>query len=55
MELRNTREDLLDRASAAMAKRYDTIIVEGLSVRGMMHNHCLPMSMGDASFYAFKL
>jgi len=55
MELRNTREDLLDRASAAMAKRYDTIIVEGLNVRGMMHNHCLPRGMGDASFYAFKL
>jgi len=51
-ELRNTREDLLDRASAAMAKRYDTIIVNGLNVRGMMHNHRLSRGMGDASFYA---
>jgi len=39
MKLRNMHEDLLDRASASMAKRYDTIIVEGLNVRGMMHNH----------------
>jgi len=54
-KLRNTREDLLDKASTAMARRYDTIIVEGLNVRGMMHNHHLSRDMEDAWLYAFKL
>jgi len=55
MKLRNMREDLLDRASAAMAKLYDAIIVDGPNVQGMMHNQPLSRGIRDASFYAFKL
>jgi len=36
-KLRNTREDFLDKASTAIAKRHDTIIK--LSVYGMQKSH----------------
>jgi len=55
MKLQNVREGLLDKASTAIAKRYDTIIIEGLNVQGMMQNHHIAKSIGDVSFYAFKL
>jgi len=55
MKLRNMCEDLLDRASPAMAKRHDAIIVNGLNVGGMMHSHHLARGIMDASLYAFKL
>jgi len=55
MKLRNMREDLLDRASAAIAKLYDAIIVDDPNVQGMMHNQPLSRGIRDASFYAFKL
>jgi len=53
-KLRYTREDFFDKVSTAIAKRYDTIIIEDLNVRGMMQNHHIAKSIGDASFYAFK-
>jgi len=47
-KLRYMREDFLDKASTAIAKRYDTTI-EDLSVRGMMQDHSVAKSLGDAS------
>ncbi|MGC8631608.1 MAG: RNA-guided endonuclease InsQ/TnpB family protein, partial [Thermoprotei archaeon] len=52
-ELRDKREDFLDNVSTAIAKRYDTVIVEDLNVQGMMRNH-LAKAITDASWYAFK-
>ena len=54
VKLRNTREDFLDKISTAIAKQYDTIIMEDLDVQGMQRNHRIAGSITDVSFYAFK-
>jgi len=54
MKLRNEREDFQDKISTAIAKQYDTIIMEDLNVQGMQQNHHIAKSIGDASFYNFK-
>jgi len=49
-KLRCMREDFLDKASAAMAKQYDTIIMEDLNIQGLMQkDHSVAKSLGDAS------
>jgi len=53
-KLRNMREDFLDKVSTAIAKQYDTIIMEDLNVQGMMRNHRVSKSLTDVSFYAFR-
>jgi len=53
-KLRNMREDFQDKVSTAIAKQYDTIIIENLNVQGMQQNHHIAKSIGDASFYNFK-
>jgi len=54
MKLRNEREDFQDKVSTAIAKQYDTIIIEDLNVQGMTQNHHIAKSIGDVSFYSFK-
>jgi len=54
MKLRNEREDFQDKVSTAIAKQYDTIIIEDLNVQGMQQNHHIAKSITDVSFYAFK-
>ncbi|PYB67908.1 hypothetical protein DMB44_06705, partial [Thermoplasma sp. Kam2015] len=53
-KLRDMREDFLDKISTAIAKRYDTIVIEDLNVHGMMQNHRISKSISDVSFYSFK-
>ncbi|MDP8012425.1 MAG: RNA-guided endonuclease InsQ/TnpB family protein [Thermoplasmata archaeon] len=53
-KLRNMRNDFLDKVSTAIAKQYDTIIMEDLNVQGMMQNKHIAKSIDDVSFYAFK-
>jgi transposase, IS605 OrfB family, central region len=53
-KLRNMREDFLDKVSTAIAKQYDTIIMEDLNVQGLMRNHRVSKSLTDVSFYAFR-
>ncbi|MCY0851321.1 MAG: transposase, partial [Thermoplasma acidophilum] len=50
----NLRDDFHDKVSTAIAKRYDTIFIEDLNVRGMQRNHHLARSITDVSFYSFK-
>ncbi|PYB68390.1 transposase [Thermoplasma sp. Kam2015] len=54
MKLRNMREDFDDKISTAIAKQYDTIVIEDLNVHGMMQNHHISKSLSDVSFYYFK-
>ncbi|PYB68193.1 transposase [Thermoplasma sp. Kam2015] len=54
MKLRNMREDFDDKISTAIAKQYDTIVIEDLNVHGMMQNHHISKSLSDVSFYSFK-
>jgi len=53
-KLRNMREDFLEKVSIAIAKRYDTIIIEDLGVQDMQRNHRIAKSVGDVSFYSFR-
>jgi putative transposase len=54
MKLRNEREDFQDKVSTAIAKQYDTIVIEDLNIRGMQQNNHIAKSIGDVSFYSFK-
>jgi len=46
----NVRKDALHKATTALAKANSVIVVEDLSVRGMMQNHHLAKSLADAGF-----
>jgi putative transposase len=47
------REDILHKATTALAEHYGFIGVEGLHVKGMMQNHALALALGDAAFGMF--
>jgi putative transposase len=48
------RNDLLHKATSALAKQYEFIGVESLHVKGMMKNHKLAQALGDAAFGTFS-
>jgi putative transposase len=52
--LNDGRTDFLHKASTAIAKLSDAIVMEDLNTQGMMHNHHLAQSIGDASWYRFE-
>ncbi|MDX1992962.1 MAG: transposase [bacterium] len=47
------RDDLLHKATTALAEQYGFIGVESLHVKGMMHNHALAQALGDAALGKF--
>ena len=47
------RDDLLHKATTALAEQYGFIGVESLNVKGMMRNHALAQALGDAAFGQF--
>jgi len=49
MKQQNVCGDLLDKASTAMAKRYDTVIIEDFNIHGMQQNHHFAKNIGDVS------
>lgn len=52
-KISNSRADYLHKCSISLVKRYDTICIEDLNVKGMVKNHCLAKSISDASFCKF--
>ena len=49
-DTRNARSWLTHNISSALVKHFGVICVEDLNVSGMMKNHCLAKSIGDAAF-----
>ena len=50
----DTRRDYLNKITTNLVRRFDTICIEDLNLRGMIKNHCLARSLSDASLSMFR-
>jgi len=51
----NQRSDYLHKISTSIIKRYDTVVLEDLNIKGMMANRPLALSIGEVGWNQFEL
>lgn len=49
--IKNQREDYLHKITTSIIKKWDTIILEDLNIRGMMQNHSFALAIGEIGWY----
>lgn len=49
----NQRKEFLHQTTAAITKRYDSVVCENLNIKGMIRNHCLAQSISDLGLGEF--
>ena len=54
-KIANSRADYLHKCSISLVRRYDTICIEDLNVKGMKRNHHIAKSITDASWGSFVI
>lgn len=52
-QIESRRTDFLQKLSTDLVRKYDTICIEDLNVKGMMHNHNLAGSIASVSWSSF--
>ena len=52
--IKNQREDYLHKISTLIIKKYDTVVLEDLNVKGMMANHKLALAIGEVGWNSFE-
>ena len=52
-KISNSRSDYMNKCSISLVRRYDTICIEDLNVKGMIRNHHLSKSIADVSWGSF--
>jgi putative transposase len=50
----NIRQDALHKLTSDLTRRFHTIVIEDLNVRGMLKNHHLARSIADMSFFELR-
>ena len=50
----NQRSDYLHKVSTSIIKKYDTIVLEDLNIKGMMANHRLALSISEVGWNRFE-
>ncbi|MGO8951602.1 MAG: RNA-guided endonuclease InsQ/TnpB family protein [Ktedonobacterales bacterium] len=53
-QIRNQRHNTLHQVTTRLAKTKSVLVIEDLSVSGMLKNHRLAQAIGDVGFYEFK-
>jgi putative transposase len=50
----NVRRDSLHKLTTSITRRFHTIVIEDLNVKGMLKNHCLARAVADMGFYELR-